>query len=413
MEILSLIKEKLTDSAINKVSNFLGEHPDKISSALHSAVPTVLGSITQYATTDENTGKIMDVLKDGGHTGEILDDLPNLLSNFDKTQLLITIGTNIFNHFSGNKSNGLVEKLATLNDIRKTSSASLLGLSAPLVLGAIGKIVAKEGLGISGLSKLLNDQKDTFIAALPPALASQLSIKHGEVIPETQPQHTEKKQKVASQGGSNWLIPLLLLTILALGAFAYWWKYKRQINTTPATADSTAVSVLPKEDTTAQQDFTQVPVDSSATTVSTNTSASTEKVEPEKVTKTETTKTEMPKANENFEKPTVSTLSGSVSDNLNVVGSWFGLPNTDFGKNSAELKKSGDLDEVVKFLKKNRKAKIQIAGGSESSGRLAEDRAYAVWGYLLEKGVSESQMDVKNNQIKDTNGKVVVKVLKK
>lgn len=410
MEILSLIKEKLTDSAINKVSNFLGEHPDKISSALHSAVPTVLGSITQFATTDENTGKIMDILKDGGHTGEILDDLPNLLSNFDKTQLLITIGTNIFNHFSGNKSNGLVEKLASLNEIRKTSSASLLGLAAPLVLGAIGKIVAKEGLGISGLSKLLSDQKDSFIAALPPALASQLSLKHGESIPETQPQNTEKKTTKNSKSGTNWLIPLTLLAILTIGAFAYWWKYKRQVNTTPTTADSTAVSVLPKEDTTAQQDFTQAAVDTSNITASTNITTPTEKVETQKTEKVEPVKTEVIKPTENVSS---GSLSGSVSENLNVVGSWFGLSNTDFGKNSAELRKSGDLDEVVKFLKKNRKAKIQIAGGSESSGRLAEDRAYAAWGYLLEKGVSENQMDVKASQVKDANGKVVIKVLKK
>lgn len=410
MEILSLIKEKLTDSAINKVSNFLGEHPDKISSALHSAVPTVLGSITQYATTDENTGKIMDILKDGGHTGEILDDLPNLLSNFDKTQLLITIGTNIFNHFSGNKSNGLVEKLASLNEIRKTSSASLLGLAAPLVLGAIGKIVAKEGLGISGLSKLLSDQKDSFIAALPPALASQLSLKHGESIPEIQPQNTEKKTTKNSKSSTNWRIPLTLFAILALGAFAYWWKYKRQVNTTPTSADSTTISVLPKEDTISQQGFSQAAVDTSNITASTNITTPTEKVETQKTEKVEPEKTEVAKPSENVSSGSVS---GSVSENLNVVGSWFALSNTDFGKNSAELRKSGDLDEVVKFLKKNRKAKIQIAGGSESGGRLAEDRAYAVWGYLLEKGVSENQMDVKTSQIKDANGKVVMKVLKK
>ncbi|MFN3488667.1 MAG: DUF937 domain-containing protein, partial [Emticicia sp.] len=105
MDILGLIKDKLTDSVIGKISNFLGEHPENIGSALNSSVPIVLGGILRNASNDEEAGKVMNVLKDGGHTGEILDDLPNLLGNFDKTQLLITIGSNIFNHFVGSKSN--------------------------------------------------------------------------------------------------------------------------------------------------------------------------------------------------------------------------------------------------------------------------------------------------------------------
>ncbi len=169
MDILKLIKDKLTDSVVEKVSNFLGEHPENISSALNSSVPIVLGGIIRNASNDEETGKVMDILKDGGHTGEILDDLPNLLGNFDKTQLLITIGSNIFNHFSGNNGNAIVEKLSILTDIRKTSASSLVGLAAPLVLGALGKVVSKEGLGVSGLTKLLTDQQESVFGALPPA----------------------------------------------------------------------------------------------------------------------------------------------------------------------------------------------------------------------------------------------------
>ena len=178
MDILGFIKDRLTDSVIEKVSSFLGEHPDKIGPALNSAVPIVMGGIIRSASTEEGAGKVMDVLKDGGHTGEILDDLQSLLGNFDKTQLLITIGSNIFNHFSGNKGNSIVEKLSSLNGIRKTSASSLVGLAAPLVLGALGKVVSKEGLGVSGLTKLLSDQRESVFGALPPAIANQLNFKN-------------------------------------------------------------------------------------------------------------------------------------------------------------------------------------------------------------------------------------------
>jgi len=133
----------------------------------------------------------MDVLKDGGHTGEILDDLPSLLGNFDKTQLLITIGSNIFNYFSGNKSNGIVEKLSTLNGIRKTSASSLVGLAAPLVLGALGKVVGREGLGVSGLTRLLSEQREIVFGALPPAIANLLNIQKCQF-----PSFINKRRKV-------------------------------------------------------------------------------------------------------------------------------------------------------------------------------------------------------------------------
>jgi len=53
MDILGFIKDRLTDSVIEKVSGFLGEHPDSIGPALNSAVPIVLGTIIRSASVDE------------------------------------------------------------------------------------------------------------------------------------------------------------------------------------------------------------------------------------------------------------------------------------------------------------------------------------------------------------------------
>jgi OmpA-OmpF porin, OOP family len=57
MDILGLIKDKLTDSVIEKVSGFLGEHPDKIGPALNSAVPIVMGGIIRSASTEDIQAK--------------------------------------------------------------------------------------------------------------------------------------------------------------------------------------------------------------------------------------------------------------------------------------------------------------------------------------------------------------------
>lgn len=415
MNIIGLIKDKLTDSVIEKVSNFLGEHPENISLALDKAVPTVLGGIIQNTTTEESAGKVMDVLKDGGHTGEILDDLPNLLGNFDKTQLLITIGTNIFNHFLGNKSNGIVETISSLSNIRKTSASSLIGLATPLVLGALGKVIAREGMGVSGLMKLLNEQRDAVLAALPPVLINKLITKDEPINKRAAKEQAREKKKEKEKdanpnpnasGAAVW-IPWVLLALVLIAILFYVFKYKKQ--------QDLQTQSLPLADTTA----TVVPDTSSFNTVPKDTLTITtpvEKIEPKPAdTKVIDKKASLPKIEE---KPVSnsdnSSVSGeSISNALNNSSSWIGLPNLNFRKGSAEISGKGDINDLVRFLKNNSKARITIAGGSQSGGgTLGEDRAYALREALLEKGVRESQIDVQSKTVSDVDAKITVKVKK-
>lgn len=426
MDILGLIKDKLTDSVIEKVSNFLGEHPENIGSALNGAVPIVLGGIMRNASNDEETGKVMDVLKDGGHTGEILDDLPNLLGNFDKTQLLITIGSNIFNHFAGSKGNSIVEKLSTLTGIRKTSASSLVGLAAPLVLGALGKVVNKEGLGVSGLTRLLADQRESVFGALPPAIANQLNFKGASTT--TQPKSEEKpkepkKETTESKGIWSW-IPWVLIGLLFLAGVAYFWKYRKGIK--PSEPAATEVGVLPKQDSTFTDNSVSTPTPVDTTSDFSNTEVAkpieevkakpteekakaeeTKKVEPAKPVEQ---KTDEPKKEEKRVTFDNVFVNHPIEDQLKNTKAWIAL-NTNFKNNSAEISSKGDLDAVVKYLKANRKTKITIAGGSESSkGTLGEDRAYAIREVLLERGVSENQISVQSSSVKSVDSKVVLKV---
>jgi outer membrane protein OmpA-like peptidoglycan-associated protein len=419
MNIIGLIKDKLTDSVIEKVSNFLGEHPENISLALDKAVPTVLGGIIQNTTTEESAGKVMDVLKDGGHTGEILDDLPNLLGNFDKTQLLITIGTNIFNHFLGNKSNGIVETISSLSNIRKTSASSLVGLATPLVLGGLGKVIAREGMGVSGLMKLLNEQRDAVLAALPPVLINKLITKEEPLNKKTAKEQAKEKKREkekdantnpnTSGGGAAVWIPWVLLALVLIAILFYVFKYKKQqdsqVQTLPL-ADTTAITI---PDTSS---FNAVPTDSLTITTPV------EKVEPKPAdTKVEEKKAELPKIEEKSAtssgNSSATTNAGSLTDELKNNNSWIALSNLNFRSGSAEISSRGDINDLVSFLKNNLKAKVTIAGGSQSGGgTLGEDRAYALREILIERGISEGRIEVQSRTISDINAKITVKVRK-
>lgn len=395
MDILALIKNKIDDKVINDLSNFLGENPENISSALSVATPMVFGNVIAFGSTQEGAQNIMDVLKDGGHNGEILESLSDLLGNFDKTQLLMTIGSNIFNHFAGNNANLIIEKFSSLSSIRKTSAASLLGFAAPIVLGTLGKVVNNEGLTTSSLGQLLALHRESVFAAIPPGVAALInaqspsqtkSVKNTKDIPQTNP------KKPSSIG--TWL-PWVLIAALFLGGVFYFWKYhypKNQVVSNPSPIKSEPAPASSPIDT-ANNTADSVQVDTHSPT---NTTVGSDFSNTSSINTSETSTSEISST------PTADPLS---------PGKWLSV-SVDFKKNSAEISSEGNIQELVNYLNDNKKSRLQIAGASQSSGkRLAEDRAYGLRERLLEKGVRENQISVKASSVNEINAKVAVKIM--
>lgn len=430
MDILGQLKEKITDSVINKISGFLGETPEEIASAIHSAIPAVFGGVIQHGATEKGAGQILDILKEGGHTGDILDDISGLLSNFDKTQVLITIGTNIFSYFLGDRANGVVDKLASITSIRRTSASSVLAFSSPLILGAIGKIVQKEGLGVSGLMKLLSSQQESINSALPPVLATQLNFKpkviempvekKKDTEPVIKPENKTEKKEEEKPGFFKQWIPWIFLALLVLASTIYVKKCKNTSKKDIATSDS--LLLLPEKDAK-KADSAEVVTPPASNTVNT----STPKQEETKEVKSTTT------PNTVVEKPAVVTPPQEVkptqevkpkvvepkpkvekkSENTGLTFSsdWSDLSSGSFKRNSAEITNSSEIKKLAQYLKKNSSKKVSIRGYNSGSNTLSEDRAYSVREKLMEYGISDSRIDISTSGSSNgANGKVSIRI---
>ena len=144
MDFLSLIKNYISEKALENLSSFLGESKSSVESGLTLSLNSFMAGLSKHSNSDLETNKIIKVLNDGGHTGDILNNFEGFSENDEKTQLLVTIGNNIVNHFIGSKSNSLIEKIADISDIKKTSASSLLSLSGPFILGFIGKNIKEN-----------------------------------------------------------------------------------------------------------------------------------------------------------------------------------------------------------------------------------------------------------------------------
>ncbi len=240
-------------------------------------------------------------------------------------------------------------------------------------------------------------------------LANQLNFKGTDNASE--PENEEKieklkKETIESSSTFSW-IPWVLVGLLFLAGLAYFWKYRKGVKSTNLT---TEVGVLPKQDSIIIDNSLSIPVDS----INDSNDEIGKSIDSVKTPENTKLKTEKPVENV-VNEPKKVTLDNvfanrPIGEQLKQTKDWINL-NTDFRKNSAELSSKGDLDEVIKYLKANRKTKIVIAGGSQSTGgTLAEDRAYAVREVLLEKGVNEGQISVQSSSVKDIDSKVVLKV---
>jgi hypothetical protein len=408
MNLIEFLREKLTASVTEKISNFLGEPRQNVETAMQAALPTILGGLVQQGTSDEGARKIMDIIKDGGHTGDILNNLPSLLDNFDKSQLLVTIGTNIFNHFFGNTSLILTDKVANLSDIKNSSAVSLLGLTAPMVLGAIGYVVQKENLGISGLKTLLDEQREDVSKALPPVIAPHLPLRSISPLQEedqvvspskvektVQTKRVESKTPDKSKSFVNNLLPWVFLVIL--GLLSAYYLRSCQVDSKDVNASTMLESDLLMNGETLGiiDDSADIAYDDDDVILDTPPERSTlvppsqsqrSNDEPTASIRNSASESLSPSINRNNES-SGPILSAQVLRNSR---SWINVSSGTFSSDNAEVRNFGEINTIASYLQQNLTATVSIA--PTGSGRVAEDRAYAVREQLYQKGIDISRI---------------------
>jgi OmpA-OmpF porin, OOP family len=139
-------------------------------------MPSLLGGFTQQAKEPNNAAALLNTIKEGGHDGSIFDTVGNLLGGGSATQGFLDSGESIVNGLFGNKTSGIVDWIAAFTGIKTGSASGLMNMVAPLVMGAIGKQVVGENLGLSGLTSLLDSQSGIIQKALPAGLSSVLGL---------------------------------------------------------------------------------------------------------------------------------------------------------------------------------------------------------------------------------------------
>ena len=214
--LIDSITSYITPDVISKASSFLGENPAATSRAMSGIVPTLLSSLTNMASQPSGATQLAGLLSSGGHDGSVLNNLAGLFAGGSATSTAMSHGQQMLGSLLGNRADSVTSSIAGFSGISRTSATSLMALAVPIVMGAIGKLKAAEGLNATGLATLLTGQKSLISAALPAGLANVISPIDVQGVRSVTVAPIEEK----SGGWMKWW-PLLLVALALLG-FLLW-----------------------------------------------------------------------------------------------------------------------------------------------------------------------------------------------
>ena len=172
--LIEALGASLTPELLNSIGKLTGEPSGAIGKVLGAALPTILSSIAGGAQQPGFLEKILGMANQVAGQGSLLPKLGTIIAQGTLPAPLLAIGEKLLALLFGNKADALAGALASLGGVRSSSATTLLGLAAPMVLGALGDKVRSSGLNAMGLASLLGNEQKSFAALVPQGLLGVL-----------------------------------------------------------------------------------------------------------------------------------------------------------------------------------------------------------------------------------------------
>jgi len=219
MNIVDLISSQLTGDVLGKLGGLVGGSQQQTQSAAGAAVPALLQIFGKLASSQSGADQLARTM--GGLDLSTLGNLASLLGGSSASSLGST-GGNILGQLLGGGGNltRLVGTIASFVGSQPGMMQKLLTYLAPIVLGVVAKQFTSRP-DASGVQRLFSEQASNISAAMPKGLSlGDL----GSLLPSGSgstghgPSH---RHEPAPAGAPGWLLPLLALAALGVGAYLF------------------------------------------------------------------------------------------------------------------------------------------------------------------------------------------------
>lgn len=161
--------------SLERLSSQLHESQSATRKGLESALPLSMTGLASQFSTEQKAGELLAALQGNSMPHVDLAELGAMVQDASALGRLTQAGEGLLFRIFGAKLEAILETLAGQHGVSRTSASKLLGLAAPLVIGAIQKEVQSQHFDARGLSRYLHEEGRKASGLLPPKLASLLA----------------------------------------------------------------------------------------------------------------------------------------------------------------------------------------------------------------------------------------------
>jgi hypothetical protein len=164
--LIDMVARQLGGAALGQLSQQIGANTSQTQSAISAALPLLLSALSRNASTPQGAAALHTAVTND-HDGSILDNVMGFLGNAQQGP-----GAAILQHVLGGQQQTVQQGLAQSTGMAPAAMGQLLKVLAPMVLGAVGRTTAQQGLGADALAGLLGSNNQMAQTAAPGLLGS-------------------------------------------------------------------------------------------------------------------------------------------------------------------------------------------------------------------------------------------------
>ena len=173
INLVSLVSQYLTPALIGRIAGALGVDSTLVGKAATYLAPVLLRMLAGAAATPAGARRLAETIEH--QDPSILENLESAIGGTGQHSIVKDGVTALESLLGGSGVSALGGVLSKFTGLGEGAASSLIGTLTPAVLGTLGKVQATQGLDASGLSQLLQSQKENISAAIPAELGDVLS----------------------------------------------------------------------------------------------------------------------------------------------------------------------------------------------------------------------------------------------
>lgn len=158
--LMTMLQATIKEGSISRLSEQLGQDEQTTSNAVDAALPMLIGALGRSAKQDGGAG--LKRALETRHDGSILNDVAGYVAKNDQAD-----GNGILGHVLGQNQGLAAQMLGSSAGIGQDKAQSLMATLAPVVLGALGKAKARNGLSGGDLASLLDGESKSLQKRTP------------------------------------------------------------------------------------------------------------------------------------------------------------------------------------------------------------------------------------------------------